>query len=163
MPNELSETLHRAMNAPATALVVCDLIIIEHASLAEPLWFCTNGEDIEVDGDLYTAIAAEVTLPDDTEDGVPVATIVLDNTDQKFTPLLRSASGEITVTLKEARVLNAAASPPTFQVELSLLPFTLSDVDMDAASARLNLTYDNGLNSDFPADDFNPTDYPGMF
>lgn len=159
----LSSALTEAVNAQDASLVVCMAITVEHASLATPLRFTSNGEDIVIGGDTYTALAMEVEKPSEVEEGVPTCALVLDNTDQSLTPLLRSISGELTVTVQEVRCTNRAATPPVFAVEITYLPFTLSEVDLDENSARLSLTYDNGLNTEFPADDFTPTDFPGLF
>lgn len=151
-----------AMNAPHASAVVCAVLLIEHASLAEPLRFTNNGEDIEVDGDTYTALAFDVELPSDVEEAAPTATLLLDNTSQALTPLLRSVTGELTVTVKQVRC-TARTTPPEFEVEMSFLPFKLAQVDMRKNSVRATLNYGDSFNTEFPADDFNPVDDGGMF
>ena len=151
------------MTAPQSRLVVCEVLAIGHASLAVPLLLCNNGEDIEIDDLTFTAVPFDVTLPDDREDGVPTVSITLDNSDQALTPLLRSITGDLSVTVASARAVNLDVSPPTFTIEIVYLPFSLSDCVLTAEAAQLNLSYENGFATEFPADDFTPSDFPGMF
>lgn len=159
MPRNVSNDLLAAMLDQATALITVWLLTLSHPELTTPLRFTNNGEDIIADGETFTAVDFEVTLPDDKEDGTPSAKIVFDNTDQQLTPTIRNLTGDFEVTLALARVTIA----PAAEIEIEYLPMSLTDVQVTETTAEFQVGYENILGQEFPADIFSPVNFPGLF
>jgi hypothetical protein len=98
-----------------------------------------------------------VSLPEEGDDASNVIQITLDNVSREITPLLQS-----TVTPAQITIEVVLASAPD-DVEIEFPDFELASADVDAGSAVLSLTVDTMASEPFPADNFTPSTFGGLW
>jgi hypothetical protein len=164
VPRTLSATIQCGMLAQQTGVIGLQILTIEHDDLAAPIRLVNNREDISVNGTVFTACQFHINAPEEKEEGLPRAQIVIDNTDQFLTPTIRSLSGEFTATYQIVSPTDLTASPPEFDtVEVSMLPFDLTSVEYDDVSVRGNLSYEDVLDRQFPEMTYTPNRFKGLY
>lgn len=106
----------------------------------------------------YTAFPFEITLPTDSERGVPDVELRIDNVDREIVQALRSLSQQApTVTIDVV----TKSTPST--VEVGPIDFKLSEANYTAATVTGTLAYKNDiLGGQFPKDTFNPSNRTGL-
>jgi len=154
---QLSQTALEAVLAPQTEQVFLVLVEIDHETLAGPLRFVRNTEPITHNGNTYDPVAFDINLPASGEDGTPRASITIDNVDRRLTDTIRSVTSRPTITLK----IVLASSPDT--VELGPAEFKLERVSYDEMQIEGDLVYEDFLTLEYPADQFDPFNFPGLF
>lgn len=164
MPRALSIDTVAAMMSQTTAGYVLWIVEINHESLATPLRFVRNTENIVHNGNVYIARAFNIGLGEEREDGFRDTEIEIENIDQVLTPHIRGLADGITVRIGIVSVTHPDAVPPVFDVlELDFVPLELIEVDYDASVVRGVLNVARVTDRRFPAHDMNPIDFPGMF
>lgn len=106
----------------------------------------------------YLAFPFEITLPDDTDEGIVSARLMLDNVDRRIVQAVRVISSPADIDL----VIVLSSSP--WQLEAGPYPFQLSGVSWDALTVEGDLGYSSEiLGQRYPADAMTPANFPGMF
>jgi len=108
-------------------------------------------------GQSFYFFPMDVSLPEEGEDASNVIQITLDNVTREVTPLLKS-----TVTPASVTIEIVLASAPD-DVELEFPDFELVSADVDAGSVVLSLTVDTMASEPFPADNFTPSSFGGLW
>jgi hypothetical protein len=157
MPRSLSATLQSAANAQETTEVFLALLKIDHDDLTTPERLVNNTVDIVSNGDTYTAYPFEIMLPDADPERPPEITVAIDNVAQDLIAALRSVSSPLSFELSVV----LASDPDT--VEIGPLALEMTFADWDAGVIRGRVAYPELLGEPYPADTFNPADYPGVF
>lgn len=127
-----------------------------------PLRIVNNNEDLEYDGDTYTAFPFKFDPPDIKEKGeITHAKISIGAVDQQIAAILRSTSTPPTV--KVIAMYYSDETGTTVFEPIASWDFTLRNVagNMDIISA--NLIYEDRLEVECPGDEFRPTTFPGLF
>lgn len=164
MPRTLSETMLRGMMARQTGIITLLVVRLDHDTLEEPLYFVNNTEAISVNGQEYQPCGMEFAMPDEQEDGIRTARVVIANIDQALTPLIRSARGEPQLTISIVSSTDLAASPPEFDnVEIAMLPMQLYAVTYDRVKIEGTLRFETASAHQFPQGSYNPFDWRAMF
>ena len=164
MPRTLGSAVTAGMYAQQSAVVLLDVIEIDHDDLDAPILLVRNTEDISVGGETYTACGITITPPAEKDSGVPRAQIEISNPLRALTPTIRTLSGDLWMTLKRVSVTDAAADPPEFDtVEQVYLPLRLLNLTYDSKKIRGQLTFSTGDQNQFPAGQFTPQDFAGLF
>jgi Domain of unknown function (DUF1833) len=158
MSRVLSSAALAALNAQETSQVVVVLLTISHASLPGPICVCSDSRPVTSNGQVFLSVPFALTLPDDREDQIPHATLVIDNCDRTVVAAIRSI-GNVPATLKIQIVL--ASTPDTIEVEYP--PLTMRQVVYDALSVSAQLAFEDVLNEGFPGDLVTPATVPGAF
>ncbi|KTR07331.1 hypothetical protein NS365_04545 [Aureimonas ureilytica] len=108
-------------------------------------------------GALYDFLPFAISLPDDVSERAPVAQIVLDNVDRTLVSMVRSIPTPSTVRIE----IVLASSPDA--VEIDFPAFQVQGVTFDASSMTLQLGLDDLTDKPFPAGNFDPSGFPGLF
>lgn len=146
------------MFAQETGEVFLLLLVIEHPSLPAPIRVVNNTEDIDSGGVTYQRFPFELALPPENDEAPPTVSLRIANADRQIVQAVRSLAGEaMTVALSVVM----ASSPDT--VEAGPYRFTLRDVTYDAAIVEGTLRFEDILNEPYPADEFTPARFPGLF
>lgn len=156
MSRPVSDNFKRAAYAEETAAAYIILITIEHETLPEPFYFCSDIKNMSSRGQLYTAFPFDINLPSDSEDADPRTTIRIDNVDRRITAAIRSISSAPTLRIEVVE----AGAPDT--VEASFPDFQLTDVSYDSLTVSGSLTLEQFTGEPFPADIFSPALFPGL-
>lgn len=122
-----------------------------------PLYVVNNTVDIVSRGVLYSAYPFNIILPEDQPDKLPSVRIDIDNVDRSILNWIRGFS--VAPTLKLEVITNVNYNI----VERSIGFLKLSSVDYDALTIRATLNVDNILSRRFPADDYDPAQFPGLY
>lgn len=154
MSRTLSANARAALYAAASDEVWLQLITIEHASIGTPIRLVNNTEDIVSGGETFTAFAFELLLP--ATDAMQVE-LVVDNVTRELITEVRSIDTPLDITLE----IVLASDPDT--VEAGPFVFQSRAVEYDVQRLRLTLAYEPLLQEPFPAGEYTPLDYPGLF
>lgn len=141
MPKNLSTSLKSNINTLSSTQHPLLLVEIHHPNLAMPIRLVNDKCDIVSNGDTYIPCPFNLTLPDESENSSPRATMEITNIGRAL-----SAWVERTVGGKDAqvRVMIIQRSNPNF-VEWDIWT-DLSNVTMDIEKITSQLTYDDILN-----------------
>ena len=142
---------------PETDVVWLVLATISHDSLSEDIRIVNDLEDITSNGNLYLACPFEITLPNDTDLGPPVAQVQIDD-----------------VSLELKKSLRELATPPAFHIavvssddpdtiEAEYAGLTLQGVKASEGVVRGTIGLDDLRLEAFPAHNFSPTYFQGLF
>lgn len=134
-----------------------ELLTLTHSSLAEPLRFVNNNENVESNGETYIAFPFRVTLPNDKDRSVPSARLEIDNVSRQIGQIIRQISTPPTITIQIVRMDDFDA------VEQSFPPLQLRNVRYDALTVSGELTVGDMMREPFPQRRFTPSEYPGLF
>lgn len=163
----VSDTFRHAMFDQQTDELPVLLLTIAHPDLGSVWRLSSDNADLldfeeQLRGTIsrghnYYFFPMDVSLPEDGEDASNVIQITLDNVTREITPLLKS-----TVTPASVTIEIVLASAPD-EVEIEFPDFELASADVDAGSVVLSLTVDTMASEPFPADNFTPSSFGGLW
>lgn len=156
MSRPLSANAVSAILAENTGEVFLVIVTITHASLATPLRFVNNNEDITSSGNVFTAFPFEVNLPQEQESQEYRAQLRIDNIDRQVSDAIRALPTTPSVNLEVV----LASSPDT--VELSF-DFSVESVEISDTTVTAELVDADLTREPYPGDVFNPVDFPALF
>lgn len=133
------------------------LLTIEHVETSTIFRLVNNLDDVISRGNTYSAFPFQFILPEDDGETLPTIQINVDNVNLELIELIRSYGTGITIT---AEIIMASAPN---NVEYSIDDLSLVDATYNSQSVTLTAQIQDLLNQRFPADDFLPRSFPGMF
>ncbi len=152
-----SLTFRQAIHAQQTDELFIILIEIIHSSLPTPIRINNSGTDIVSNGDTYTFYPFTIEFPDDEDNQVPQARIVIDNVDRQQIEAIRSLTSSPTLHM----MVVLESSPDTLEVDFP--GFSLTSVDYDVMTISGTISIDDFMTEPFPGDCFVPSDFPAAF
>lgn len=163
----VSQNFRDAMFGQDTDEVVALLLTITHPDLPSIWRLSSDNADLLDEenqlrgtisrGENYYFFPMTISLPEDGDDASNVIQITLDNVSREVTPLLKSTISPAKITIEVV-----LASAPD-DVEISFPDFELVSADVDAGTAVLSLTVDTMASEPFPADNFTPAAFGGLW
>lgn len=157
MSRNLSDRHRRSANARETDDCWVSLLVIEHASLEEPLRFNNSGAEIVSNGEVYSPFPFMLLLPEDSEESVGQARLTIDNTSREIMATIRGLRPEPLITVSVV----IAETPDV--VEIQLPPLPLKNISYDDFMVEGQIAAEDYAGEPFPAGKFTPADFPGMF
>ena len=145
------------MHAPQAGEAFLILVEITHADLASPIRLVNYLTNVVSDGDTYTAYPFAIEFPEESADAPPAATLTVDNVSREITDALLGLDTSPDVSMKVV----LASSPDTVEagpvfMKLHVMPWTAF-----AVTGRLGP--EGVLDEPYPADTFNPVQWPALF
>lgn len=169
MPRNLSSRIKEAMAKRSTGLILLWLVEITHPKMIddfgalEVIRLVNNNENVVSNGKLYNKCSINIRLPESKESGTSSGNIIIDNVSQQLIPLIRSLSGEFTITLKLVCSSNLDVSPPEFDnVEITPLPYKLINISWNASEISGELSYSNIFDNRYPFPLMTKFLFPGL-
>lgn len=165
MTRPLSATVHAAVNASETDKVFIYLVTLDRADLEVPIRITTEAL-VNIGGDNYGVISRgltfvylpfELSLPEQSEDGVYRAKFDVDNVSRDIALALRDISSPASA--KVEIILHHAPDVVEATIDRLYLRNVQIDVNRVSGDFMLDLT-DNEV---FPAGRFLPSTFPGLF
>jgi hypothetical protein len=153
----LSLAARQALTAPETDEVFLILLTISAAGLDPPIRVVNDRSGLVSRGATFVAFPFEIALPADDADTLSTVQLRIDNVDRAIVAALRQLTAPPTVTIEVVR----AAEPDV--IEAGPFAMQLLTADYDALVVTGTLSFEDVLNARFPADDFAPADFPGLF
>ncbi|MBT6048968.1 MAG: DUF1833 family protein [Candidatus Scalindua sp.] len=141
---------------PETSEVYLVLLTISQADVTT-LRVVNNNEDVTSNGNVFTGFPFEIQLPDQREDSPPNAQLTIDNTSREIAQAIRNMTSPATILIEVIR----AADPDT--IEKTYAVFTLRNVEWDATRVTGDLILEDVEREPFPAGQFSPAEFPGLF
>ncbi len=142
---------------PETAQSFLMLLTLDHADITPPIRVVNNTENITSRGDEFIAYPFELELPDSVTTSAPKAKLTIDNVSREIAQSIRQITSAPTVLMELIR----ASDPDT--VEVGFPVFTLRDVKWDMLTVSGELVLEDLMTEPFPADQFTPSYFPGLF
>lgn len=133
------------------------LLTIEHAASSTIFRLVNDLDDITSRGNVYSAFPFQFALPEDDGETLPTIQINVDNVSLELIEIIRTYGSGITITAE----IILASNPD--DVEYSIEDLSLVDATYNSQSITLTAQIQDLLNQRFPADDFLPRTFPGMF
>lgn len=157
MPRALSLAARRSLTAETTDELWLLLLTIEAEGLSEPIRVVNDREDLFSRGQRFLAYPFEIDLPGDDGETVARVTLRIDNVDRRIVEPIRTATGLPAVTLEVVR----RAEPDAVEAG----PFVMAIVEAraDALTVEAECVFEDVLSAAFPAGQYTPADYPGLF
>ena len=157
MSRSVTLTTRQALYAQETGEAFLVLLTIDHPDLALPIRVSSDAVDTVSRGDTFLAFPFQLSLPDDTSNGPPRARLSIDNVDRTIVQTLRSIASAPTVLIEVVR----GVEPDT--VEAAFPDFELSNARYDVLTVQGDLTLESFLREPYPAAQFTPAGFPGLF
>lgn len=148
------ETVRRT-SADEAPLILLD---ITHPGLTEPARVVNDTADVVSFGNTYTALAFDIALPDDPEEGLPRAMLAIDNVGRVLTQWIESSNGGRGAKVRIMQILRS--NPNVIEWEVTL---DLSNVRLDAQRITGTLSYEDLLNRPAVMLWYRPETAPGIF
>jgi len=157
MPRIVSDRALEAVMAQHTDEAFILLVEFSHPPTSEIYRAALNTENIVSNGEIYTATYFDVQLPEISNKSPQGTQITIDNVDLRLIGLLRSITTPLQVTIR----LVLASQPDVIEMEFTDL--LLREVDWDESKITGRLVSDDPLNQAFPAHQYDPRSFQGIF
>lgn len=152
-----SDRFKVAVLSQETDEVILWLLTLTHPESKTVFRLVNNLDDITSRGQKFTALPFKFALPDDDGSSLPQVTIVVDNVGRELMDMIREYSSGLEI---KSEIILAAAPD---NVEFTIDGLVVRSVSYNAATVTLNAQVEDLLNQRFPADDFLPRSFSGMF
>ena len=152
-----SQNFIKALIDQNTDQVFLWLLTITHEATGETHRLVSNLDDVVSRGETYMAFPFEFVLPSDDGESLPEIPIVINYVSDELVALLRKHADGVVV-LAEI-ILASAPDQPEYTIE----DLVIKTVTYDAGQVTLTAKVEDLMSQRFPADDFLPRSFPGMF
>lgn len=146
-----------AMLSQETDEVFLSCLRIEHPELPEPLCFVNSRENLVHNNEQYFGFPFRIDLPDDDAESLPEISLTIDNVDRQIVEVLRGISSPPTV----SHFVVMAGTPD--EIEAGPFDMTLREADYNSTTVTGKLVWEDFLNLKYPAHDYAPANFPGLF
>lgn len=152
-----SQNFIKALIDQNTDQVFLWLLTITHEATGKTHRLVSNIDDIVSRGETYLAFPFEFVLPSDDGETLPEIPIVIHYVSDELVALLRKHADGVVV-LAEI-ILASAPDQPEYTIE----DLVIKTVTYDAGQVTLTAKVEDLMSQRFPADDYLPRSFPGMF
>lgn len=152
-----SQNFIKALIDQNTDQVFLWLLTITHEATGETHRLVSNLDDVVSRGETYLAFPFEFVLPSDDGETLPEIPIVIHYVSDELVALLRKHADGVVV-LAEI-ILASAPDQPEYTIE----DLVIKTVTYDAGQVTLTAKVEDLMSQRFPADDYLPRSFPGMF
>lgn len=167
MSRPVSLTLREAMNAQETTEVPVVLVTLHHPSFDEPLYLSSDPTSrLSVEplaygtssrGNAFIFCPMDVALPDDLGERAPSAKFMVENVSRKIVELIRGIASPGTAKVE----LVLASSPDSVEIEYPDLQVVSAQYNANIITIEMSI--DALTDEPFPAGNFDPSGFPGLF
>ena len=168
MSRSVSSDFRVAVYAQSTSEIPVLLVTISHDNLSVPIRVSTdNADTFDVDGtetrgtvsngENFIFYPMQITLPDDSEESVTSANLVIDNIDRTIMQEIRQMTDSPTVTMQ----LVLASSPDVVEAEFD--NFKFDSISADALTITGQLSLGHFHREPFPGTSMLPSNFAGLF
>lgn len=157
MPRILSNRALSAVMAQHTEEAFIVLLTLTHEPTNEVFRAALNTENVVSNGQVFVATYFDVSLPELANKSPQGTQISIDNVDLRLIGLLRS----ITKPLQAMLQIVLASTPDV--VEMEFTDLVLRETDWDVSLVTGTLVSEDFLNQAFPAHQYDPRSFQGIF
>lgn len=152
----MSDAAVASMNAQVTGEAWLVLLTISHSSLAAPLRFVNNNEDVVSNGNTFKFFPFEIVLPGQDPESPSKATLKIDNVSREIIATIRTITSPPTVQLD----VILASTPDV--IEATFTDMKLRGVEYDVTSVSGELVYES-IFTEPVSYTMTPSRFPGLF
>jgi hypothetical protein len=134
------------------------LLEINRSDLVTPIRIVNDATDLTHNGNLFTGLPFEITLPDDPEYGMPQAQLSIMNVGKELTTFIEDADWTIETTATLTQVIRS--SPNVAEWSITMI---MSDIQMNSMSITAKLGFEDLLGVPAVTLKFSPTNAPGLY
>lgn len=158
MPRDYSSGFQRTVNSTSAPETPVTLLQINHPDLTTPVRVNNGSEDITHLGNVYVALAFQVTMPSDPEQGLPRAQLAIDNVGKTLTSWIESSGGGRGATIDMTQVMPSNPDVAEFTITMDL-----SNVRVNSMQVTGELGFSDLLNLPSVPLVYTPVTAPGLF
>jgi hypothetical protein len=155
---DYSANARRQINSTAAKELPVFLLEINHADLPDPIRVVNYSEGINHLGNVFSYVPYEITPPGDYSQGLPRATLSVDNVGRELTDWLENSGGGRGATVHLIQVL--PSDPDTVEWDLTM---NLENIGLDFMRVSGDMAWKDLLNLPGVAMNFNPDNAPGLY
>lgn len=134
------------------------LLQIDHPELTTPVRVVNDTQDITSNGNLFIAFPFACTLPDDFENQLPRARIIIGNAGRDLMGFIESTDGAIGSTAKFQQVMRSRPNQVEFEITMSLFNVVATNLEVTA-----ELGFDNLFAKPAVSVSYRPENSIGLF
>ena len=134
------------------------LVEITHPDLGATVRLARDTQDLISNGNTYTAIAFDITLPDDLQNSLPRAQFRIDNVGRELTQWIDTSSGGRGAQVRVMQVMRSDPDVIEYDVTLDLM-----SVKQNGAHISGELGYEDTLNVPALAETYRNDNTPPLF
>jgi hypothetical protein len=134
------------------------LLEISHTQLAQPIRIVADNQDITSNGNVFTAFAFRITLPDDMSNQIPRAKLSIDNVGRILTQWLDASSGGRGAQVRVMQVMRNAPDVIEFDITMDLLSVRQNPLEVTGELGFLSV-----LDRAASAISYRPDNTPALF
>ena len=153
----LSSAAQAAVLGAQTGEAFIVLLTLSHPSMAAPIRVTSDAVATVSNGATHEPYPFEIQLPQERDDQLAGARLVIDNLDRSIVMALRNLTSAPTVSMSVV----LGSSPDT--VEAGPFDYTLKNASYDVLTVEGELSFEDILNEGFPGQSFVPFTHPGLF
>lgn len=157
MPRNLTSATLREIYETSSDAAFYLLVTVTHPNLPAPFRAVNNNEPVTSRGNRFEAWWFRFTLPDDSRERPGEVMFQLDAV---ALPLVTDLRAMVT---PPAMHIELVSSKRPDVVELEITDLILRDVNWNQETINFRCVHEDVLNARFPADDYSPQRYPGIF
>lgn len=157
MARALTLAARQSLTAEETDEVWLILLTIAAEGLTEPIRVVNDRADLFSRGQRFVAFPFEIDLPGDDGETVARVTLRIDNVDRRIVEAMRTATGVPALTIEVVR----RAAPDV--IEAGPFDLSIAEARADALTVEAECVFEDVLSLAFPAGQYTPADYPGLF
>jgi hypothetical protein len=160
MSRDVSLEFIAAVNAQETDEAFIVLVTIDHPDLPEPVYLNNSGANVVSRTLTFLACPFQPTLAEDSDDGPPVAKLIIDNIDRGLVATVREAAAGGVAPVVTLELVKASAPD---LVEAEFTDFEMRDITYNALTIEATLTLESLFKEPACGYSFTPTYFPGLF
>lgn len=134
------------------------LLEIDHPDLVAPIRVVNDREDVIFETNTYTALSFRISLPTDLQQGLPRATLAIDNVGKELVQWLETSNGGAGTSVRILQVLRTDTSV----AELDMV-MTLFNIQVSASVVSGELGFEDLLNIPAVILTYTPDIAPGLY
>lgn len=158
MPKSVSTTYQEKVNSTGANESPLTALEITHVDLATPIRIINDNQDLVHLGDTFAAMAFRITLPDDSDGGLPRAELSVDNVGKEMMQWIESSAGGQGAQVRIIQLLRSI--PDTVEWEITM---DLTNVKATMFEVTGTLGFDDLLNKPAVTLTYRPDTAPGLF
>jgi len=148
----------RQINSTEAAELPRLCLEIHHVDLASPVRVVNDNQDLVHQANLYVAMAFQASLPDDLEQGMPRASLAIDNVGKELVSWLEQSNGGEGAQVRMLLVMRSDPDLVEWEVTMGL-----TNVSMTSKAVTGTLSFEDTLNLTGLPVTYRPDVSPGLF
>lgn len=158
MAKTYSANFNKTINSVSAAEFPLVLLEISRDDLAQPIRIVNDATDLVHNGNTFTALPFDITLPDDPETGMPQATLSIVNVGRELASVVENTdwSQETNATL--IQVMRSA--PNTAEWSITMV---MTDIQMNSQYITAKLSFEDLLGVPAITKKYTAQAFPGLY